>query len=99
MVGGTCHILTSPAENVDGLGDVAVHAADEHVVLFGAGGGDEGQEGGEEETHCVVLCCVVGLVVWCGVVLMFFCGGAVCNVNVMLDRGSKGGGLSMIEFN
>jgi len=48
----TYQILGVAAELVDGLRDVAVRAADEHVVLFGAGGGDEGQEGGEEgEAH------------------------------------------------
>jgi hypothetical protein len=64
---GTYHVLSSPAENVDGLGDVAVHAADEHVILFGAGGGDEGQEGGEEEeAHgCVMFCGCSGVVCCC----------------------------------
>jgi hypothetical protein len=45
----TYHILSVAAEQVDGLRDVAVLAAHEHVVLFGADAGDEGQEGGEEE--------------------------------------------------
>ena len=95
MVGGTYHILSGPAESVDRLGDVAVQAADHHVVLFGVDGGDEGQEGGEEEAHGCAGLCFVGLVVWCGVV---WCGVVVIvmelpvTIKVMLDRGSKGGG-------
>jgi hypothetical protein len=50
--GETYQILGVPAEEVDGLRDVAIHAADQQVVLLGVDAGDEGQEGGEEEeTH------------------------------------------------
>lgn len=50
--GETYQILGVPAEEVDGLRDVAILAADQQVVLFGVDAGDEGQEGGEEEeTH------------------------------------------------
>ena len=50
--GETYQILGVPAEEVDGLRDVAILAADQQVVLFGVDAGDEGQEcGEEEETH------------------------------------------------
>ena len=50
--GETYQILGVPAEEVDGLSDVAVLAADQHVVLLGVYASHEGQEGGEEEeTH------------------------------------------------
>ena len=61
--GETYQILGVPAEEVDGLRDVAILAADQQVVLFGVDAGDEGQEGGEEEeTHdvysAVLFCCL-----------------------------------------
>jgi len=94
MFNETYDILSSPAKDVDSLSDVAVRAADEHVVFFDVGGGDEGQEGGEEEeTHCVrVVVCFAGLVVWCGVVLCCFVVELCVTIEVMLDRVSKGGG-------
>jgi hypothetical protein len=86
---GTHHVLSGAAESVDGLGDVAVHAADEHVVLFGVDGGEEGQEGGEEEeAHCVVLCCV-SWGWWCGVVVLLFCFVVKLCVNDQGDVGQE----------
>lgn len=73
----TYQILGVAAELVDGLRDVAVRAADEHVVLFGGGGGEEGQEGGEEgEAHVGGSGGVGGVVLV--LVKLLFCGcGAV----------------------